>query len=94
MEKFVEKIAELIEPVSNWFNKMKLLLAIAETMQVLLPIIVIGSFACLFAFVDIGGWQAFLANVPILSMVFMNAQSWTLSIISMYGVIVLPDLNA
>lgn len=94
MEKFVEKIAELIEPVSNWFNKMKLLLAIAETMQVLLPIIVIGSFACLFAFVDIGGWQAFLANVPILSMVFMNAQSWTLSIISMYVVIVLPYLYA
>ena len=83
MEKIVEKISKFIEPVSEWFSKMKLLQAIAETMQVLLPIIVIGSFACLFAFVDIGGWQTFLANTPVLSMLFMNAQSWTLSIISM-----------
>lgn len=94
MEKIVEKISKFIEPVSEWFGKMKLLQAIAETMQVLLPIIVIGSFACLFAFVDIGGWQTFLANTPVLSMLFMNAQSWTLSIISMYVVIVLPYLYA
>ncbi len=94
MEKFVEKISKFIEPLSNWFNKMKLLQAIAETMQVLLPVIVIGSFACLFAFVDIGGWQTFLANTPVVANILMNAQSWTLSIISMYVVIVLPYLYA
>ncbi len=94
MEKFVEKISKFIEPLSNWFNKMKLLQAIAETMQVLLPVIVIGSFACLFAFVDIGGWQTFLANTPVVASILMNAQSWTLSIISMYVVIVLPYLYA
>lgn len=94
MEKFVEKISKFIEPFSNWINKMKLLLAIAETMQILLPVIVIGSFACLFAFVDIGGWQTFLANTPVVANIFMNAQSWTLSIISLYVVIVLPYLYA
>ena len=94
MEKLIEKISKFVEPVSEWVNKMKLLLAIAETMQVLLPVIVIGSFACLFAFVDIGGWQAFLANTPVVASIFMNAQSWTLSIISLYVVIVLPYLYA
>lgn len=94
MEKLVEKISKFIEPISNWFDKMKLLQAIAETMQVLLPVIVIGSFACLFAFVDIGGWQTFLGNNPVIANIFMNSQSWTLSIISMYVVIVLPYLYA
>ena len=42
MEKLIEKISKFVEPVSEWVNKMKLLLAIAETMQVLLPVIVIG----------------------------------------------------
>lgn len=94
MEKLVEKISELVEPFAEWVQKMQFLQALAETMQVLLPITVIGSFACLFAFIDVGGWQAFLANTPILAMTFMNAQSWTLSIIAFYVVLVLPYLYA
>ena len=94
MEKFAEKIASFVEPVAEWVSRQKFLIALSETMQTLLPITVVGSFACLFAFLGVDAWQAFLGNNPTLLMAFMNAQSWTLSIIAFYTVIVLPYLYA
>lgn len=94
MEKFMEKLNSIVEPLANWVYKQKFLLALAETMQALLPITVIGSFACLFAFVDIGGWQAFLGAHPVIAVGLMNTQGWTLSIIAFYTVIVLSYLYA
>lgn len=94
MEKLMDRISSFIEPLANWVQKMTFLNALAETMQVLLPITVIGSFACLFAFLDVGPWQAFLASNPIFAMTFMNAQSLTLSCIAFYTVVVLPYLYA
>ena len=93
MEKFMDKLGAFIEPVAEWVQKQKFLLALSEAMQALLPITVVGSFACLFAFLDIGGYQAFIGNT-ILPMVFMNTQSWTLSIIALYTVIALSYLYA
>ena len=94
MEKFAEKISALVEPVAEWVQKQKFLIALSEAMQTLLPITVIGSFACLFAFLGVDSWQAFLGAHPTLLMGFMNTQSWTLSIIAFYTVIVLPYLYA
>lgn len=94
MEKFMEKISAFVEPLANWVSKQKFLNALAEAMQALLPITVIGSFACLFAFIDIGGWQAFLTANPILGTTFMNAHGLTLSCIAFYTCLVLPYLYA
>lgn len=94
MDTLMEKISSFVEPLAEWVHKMTFLNAMAEALQVLLPITVIGSFACLFAFIDVGGWQAFLGANPMILMVFMNAQSWTLSIIAFYTVLVLPYLYA
>ena len=90
MDKFLSKLESILVPMSEKISKVKFLRAIAETMMALLPITVAGSFAVLFAFIDIPPWQAFLSAHPAISMVFMNAQSWTLSIIALYAVIVLP----
>lgn len=92
MEKLINRISSFIEPLANWVQRMSFLNALAETMQVLLPITVIGSFACLFAFIDIGPWQTFLANNSIFAMTFMNAHSLTLNCIALYVVLVLPYL--
>lgn len=94
MEKLMEKISNVMEPISDWVHRMKYLNAIAEVMQLLLPIIVIGSFGCLFAFLDIGPWQDFLAANPVILTTFQNAQGLTLSIISFYVVLTLPYLYA
>ena len=65
MDTLMEKISSFVEPLAEWVHKMTFLNAMAEALQVLLPITVIGSFACLFAFIDVGGWQAFLGANPI-----------------------------
>ncbi len=90
MKKFLEKLQNFLVPISEKLASVKFLRAIAEGMMALLPITVVGSFAVLFAFIDIAPWQAFLEANPTVRMVFMNAQSWTLSIIALYAVIVIP----
>ena len=94
MEKLMDGISRFMEPISDWVHRMKYLNAIAEVMQLLLPIIVIGSFGCLFAFLDIGPWQSFLAAHPVVMNAFMNTQGLTLSIIAFYVVLTLPYLYA
>ena len=89
-DKFLDKMQGVLVPVSEKVANVKFLRAIAETMMTLLPITVVGSFAVLFAFIDIAPWQAFLDANPTVRMVFMNTQSWTLSIIALYAVVVLP----
>ncbi len=90
MEKLMNRIQKFIVPFSEKIASVKFLKAIAETMQIILPITVVGSFAVLFAFIDIGPWQAFLASQPTVAMIFMNTHSLTLACISLYVVMVLP----
>lgn len=94
MKKLVEKIQKILGPVSAKLQKLKFLMAISETMQLLLPVIIIGSFGCLLAFLGIPAWQNFLTANPVLKTIFMNMQSWTMSILSVYIVIALPYLYA
>lgn len=90
MEKLMDRIQKFIVPFSEKISSVKFLKAVAETMQIILPITVVGSFAVLFAFIDIGPWQAFLASHPTVAMIFMNTHSLTLACISLYVVMVLP----
>ncbi|NMC29498.1 MAG: PTS sugar transporter subunit IIC [Pelolinea sp.] len=90
MEKLMDRIQKLVLPFSEKISSVKYLRALAETMQILMPVTVIGSFACLFAFIDIGPWQAFLAAHPTVAMIFMNTHSLTLACIAFYVVMVLP----
>lgn len=59
MDTLMEKISSFVEPLAEWVHKMTFLNAMAEALQVLLPITVIGSFACLFAFIDVAGGRHF-----------------------------------
>lgn len=94
MQNLINKIQSVLEPIMNKMNKMKFLGAISETMQILLPIIITGSFGCLLAFVGIDAWQNILTAAPVLKTIFMNMQSWTMSILSVYIVVALPYLYA
>ena len=94
MEKLTEKIAAVMEPIAEKLQSIAFLQALSATMMMLVPITVCGSFGCLLAFIDIGPWTAFLGTHPGVQVFFMNIQSWTLSIISLYTVIVLAVLYA
>lgn len=89
MNKFMEGLQKRLMPIANKLSTVKYLSALGATFQILLPIILIGSFACLGAFLDIPAWQAFVTNTG-LNMVFMTMQSLTLSIIGLYVAIILP----
>lgn len=94
MNQFLGSIETKLMPFAEKVSGIKFLKALAETMQAILPITIIGSFACLFAFIDIGGWQAFLAAHPVLPSTFLTIQSLTLGCISLYTFILLPYLYA
>lgn len=91
---FVDKISDVLTPIAAKMQEMHLISALAETMQAVMPITIIGSFACLAAFLDIGGYQAFLASNPAISMIAMSIQSLTLSCFALYVLLLLPYLYA
>lgn len=89
MDAFVEKLQKMLMPVARKISSVKYLSALGATFQVLLPVILLGSFACLGAFLDIPAWQGFVKSTG-LATIFMTIQSLTLSIIALYVAMVLP----
>lgn len=89
MNKMMEKLQTWLMPLANKISQIKFLSALGATFQILLPVIMIGSFACLGAFLDIPAWQGFVGSTG-LAMIFMYLQSLTLSIITLYIAFVLP----
>jgi PTS system cellobiose-specific IIC component len=89
MDRFVEALQKRLMPVAKKISGIKYLSALGATFQILLPVILLGSFACLGAFLDIPWWQNFVKNTG-LATIFMTIQSLTLNIISLYIAIVLP----
>lgn len=90
MNKFAEKLSEKLMPFADKVSNIKFLKALAETMMATIPITIVGSFACLFAFVEITPWTNFLAAHPDVQSTFLTIQSLTLGIISLYVVVILP----
>lgn len=90
MNNFIEKISDVVGPIAEKMSRLKYLNALAETMQILIPITILGSFATLFAFLEFEPWQNVLAAYPAIAEACMMVQSCTLTIISLYLVIILP----
>lgn len=89
MNKLMEVLQAKLMPLANALASNKFLSSLGQTFQILLPIIMIGSFAALGAFLNVDFWQSFVQTSG-LNMVLMTVQSLTLSIIAFYVVIVLP----
>lgn len=58
MSKLVDSLQKLLLPLANKISNVKFLSALGATFQILLPIIMIGSFSCLGAFLNIPAWQS------------------------------------
>ncbi len=89
MEAFIGSLQKWLMPLADKISNNKFMSALGRTFQLLLPVIIIGSFACLGAFLDIPFWQSFVTSTG-LQAIFMTIQSLTLSLIALYVVIVLP----
>ncbi|WP_213951067.1 PTS sugar transporter subunit IIC [Tepidanaerobacter syntrophicus] len=89
MDTFVENLQKRLMPIGKKIADIKYLSALGATFQILLPVILLGSFACLGAFLDIPWWQNFVKATGLVTL-FMTIQSLTLSIIALYIAIILP----
>lgn len=88
MNKFIEKLQGSLMKFAEKISNNKFLNSLGSTFQILLPIIMIGSFAALGAFLDVQAWQNFVSSTG-LNAILMNAQSVTLSMIAFYVLLVL-----
>ncbi|WP_028991608.1 PTS sugar transporter subunit IIC [Thermoanaerobacter thermocopriae] len=89
MDRLINALQKRLMPIAKKMSDIKFLSALGATFQILLPVILLGSFAALGAFLNIPVWQSFVKNTG-LATVFMTIQSLTLSIIALYVAIVLP----
>ena len=94
LESFTDRLSDVMTPIAEKMQSMMFISALSKSMQILLPITILGSFACLFAFVDIFGWQTFLAAHQNIQTALMGIQSVTLSIFAFYILLVLPYMYA
>ncbi|MCL2197636.1 MAG: PTS transporter subunit EIIC [Defluviitaleaceae bacterium] len=90
LEAMTEKITTGIMPFAEKMQSYSFIGALSETFMILMPIFIIGSFAVLLAFVDIGPWQAIMAEVPAVRRTFQFMQFTTLSLIAFYVLLILP----
>ena len=89
LEKMTDRITTGIMPFAEKMQSLKFIGALSETFMVLMPIFIIGSFAVLLAFVDIGPWQELIAGTAIRRS-FQFMQFVTLSLIGFYVLLILP----
>ncbi|NCB32578.1 MAG: PTS sugar transporter subunit IIC [Erysipelotrichia bacterium] len=89
MNKLIDYLQNKLMPIANKLSSNKFLNALGKSFQLLLPIIIIGSFACLGAFVDIKPWQDFIGSSGLI-MVFLNLFFVTMKLIAFYLLLILP----
>ena len=94
LNRFSDKIADVMEPIADKLSSFVFVTALSQVMMVLMPVTIVGSFACLVANVDLLGWQAFVAAHPAIMLICFNLQSLTLTNITFYVIIVFPYLYA
>lgn len=94
MERFVDRLSDVLTPIAEKLQSMMFINALSQTMQLLVPITILGSFACLFANIDILGWQEYLAAHATLQVALYDIQSVTLSMFAFYVLLVLPYMYA
>lgn len=89
MKKITIWITEKLVPFGNKVANNKYLSSLSESMMLVTPLIIVGSFACLIANLNLGFWQNFLSQVPALFNALNEIQAWTLNMIGVFVCIVL-----
>lgn len=89
LDKITDQLSKLLTPISEKMMSIQWIQALSETMQAIMPIILVGSFACLIAFLDIGPWQAIVTSIPHVVDICSKVQLITLGLFSLYVVCIL-----
>ncbi|WP_218184419.1 hypothetical protein [Thermoanaerobacter thermocopriae] len=62
MDRLINALQKRLMPIAKKMSDIKFLSALGATFQILLPVILLGSFAALGAFLNIPVWQSFVKN--------------------------------
>ncbi len=89
MDKIMNSLQTHLVPVAKKIAANRYLSALSETMMIVLPLIMVGSFACLFANINIPAYLAFLNSQPILLNALTSTQAFTVNLIAIYVVVIL-----
>lgn len=89
-EEMVDKLSKILMPVSEKMMGLKFIAAISETMQAVLPVILLGSFALLASSLDIGNYQKIIGMIPNFITICNAIFSVTVGLFSLYVLILLP----
>jgi PTS system cellobiose-specific IIC component len=94
LNKLTEKLEKPLSKYANKISSIKYLQALSETFLTLVPITIVGAFACMLYMIDFPFWQNLIAKAPIVTMVGMKIQSLTVILFALYILVVLPDRYA
>ena len=89
MDKLINVLEKKLMPIANKISSIKFLNALGKSFQLLLPIIIIGSFACLGAYIDIPAWTSFIEATGLVN-IFNTLFFVTMKLIGFYLLLVLP----
>lgn len=89
MNKLTALLQEKLVPFATKMAANKYLKALSETMMTVLPLIMVGSFATLFANINIDVYQRFLESNQGLVNALANIQSFTVNLIAIYVLVIL-----
>lgn len=64
MFKIVDRIEKILTPLGEKLQNIMFLQAVSEALQATLPILIVGSFATLIAYLDVGPWQSIVQSIP------------------------------
>jgi PTS system, lactose/cellobiose family IIC component len=84
METLTLKIQKVISPIADWMSSNRYITSLAQGMQSMTPVILVGSFANLLANLGFEQYQAFLASIGIKA-VFTTISRCTLSLTAVYA---------
>lgn len=94
MERVCNKLQKPLAKMANKLNSFLFIQAMAETFQLLLPIMFVGAFACIIYSLDLDWWQNILSYVPIVTTVCSKIHMLSLFIFALYVLVVLPGRYA
>lgn len=84
-----ENLSKLLVPAGQKLQSINSVMAIAQAMQVTIPVVIIGSFAVLIANINLGPWQEWLVAVPGLVEVLNKINFFTSGSLSLYTLLIL-----
>ena len=89
-EKIINQLSKILTPISEKMMGLNFISAISDTMQAILPVILLGSFALLAANLDIGPYQSIVSKIPNFVTVCNTIFTVTVGLFSLYVLALLP----